>query len=535
MSVKPMEPTSYGSGEEVPLQTIGRLRQVPSVATLADPLGGGVSGLSTPSVDLSFLGYDSDDNDDLLGVRWRPPDTNGDVGLDYYVQWNNKGFKVFHKSNGALAAGPFIGTTFWTGFGGVCETDNGGDPIVLFDQFAERWLFSQFVSSSNPDGHQCIAISQGSDPLGPYYLYDYVFAGEFNDYPKFGVWTDAADQSSYFLSTNNFNLPGVNTFLGAHAVAFDRDAMLAGDPGAAMLDFGPLPCNGDCYYSILPAHLEGPELPPTGSCHFFVQAFDDEVWGNGLGDDGYQFWETCVDWHAPGNSTFTTGPLVPTAEFDAELCGLERCVPQSGTSALLDTLSQFTMNRFVVRYLSGTGPPPGLQGVVSHTVDLGSDRAGIRWARFALPSLAGASIADTGTYDVDDGANPLHRWIPAMGIDRVGNLALVYSRSGETSFPSVYFTSRETSDPAGTLRLEAACIDGTGSQTGSRRWGDYASVGVDPEDACTFWMTNEYVETTGATDWDTRVCTFRFASCTRLVFGDYLETGDTSVWTETQN
>ena len=298
-----------------------------------------------------------------------------------------------------------------------------------------------------------------------------------------------------------------------------------------MLEFGALPCDSECFFSLAPAHLEGPALPPSGTCHLFVQAFDDEVWGNG-GSDGYQFWETCVDWDTPANSTFTTGSRVPTAEFDAELCGLDPCVPQPGTSVKLETLSQFTMNRFVVRYLSGTGPPPGLRGVVSHTVDLGGNQAGVRWVQFDLSNSGGIAIENTGTLDLED---HLHRWMPAAGMDSVGDVALVYSRSGQSSYPSVYFTGRQADDPAGTLRDESSCIDGTGIQwTGDGRWGDYASVSVDPTDRCTFWMTNEYVETTGAVDWDTRICTFRFDRCGEFIFGDFLETGDTSVWTETQ-
>ena len=532
---------AVGASGEVEIHLPPGMRTTHRVQTDRDVLASEASQMSSPEVDKSFLAYDSDDNQDLLGVRWRPPDTNGDVGIDHYVQWNNKGFKVFRKSDGSLAAGPIAGNAIWNGFGGPCETENGGDPIVLFDHLANRWLFSQFTAASNPDGHQCIAITQGTDPLGPYFLYDYVFASQLNDYPKFGIWADApvrpsepwGGQSGYFLSTNKFILPlGWSVFVSASVLAFDRDAMLDGDPNAAALDFGDLPCDQECYFSLLPAHLEGFDLPPPGSCHLFIQAFDDEVWGTGQGQDGYQFWEACVDWDTPVNSTLTTGPLVAAPEFDAELCGSNPCVSQPSTSVKLDTLSHFTMNRFAVRFLNDTPLPPGLQGVLSHTVDLGGDRAGVRWARFRLPSLAGVSIEDTGTYGPGDG---LHRWMPAIGLDSIGNIGVVYSRSGVSSFPSVYFAGREVGDSSGTLRQESSCIDGTGVQTtGDGRWGDYASVSVDPIDECTFWMTNEYVESTGSFDWDTRVCTFQFAGCVDYLFGDFLESGDLSAWSEVQ-
>jgi hypothetical protein len=147
-----------------------------------------------------------------------------------------------------------------------------------------------------------------------------------------------------------------------------------------------------------------------------------------------------------------------------------------------------------------------------------------------LPDLGGLAIEDTGTLGPGDG---LHRWIPAAGLDRIGDTALVYSRSGSTVFPSVYFAAQQVGDPVATLRQESSCIDGTGVQTTrDGRWGDYASVSIDPVDQCTFWMTNEYVETTGDVDWDTRVCTFRFDRCAAFLFGDFLETGDLSAWAD---
>ena len=191
--------------------------------------------------------------------------------------------------------------------------------------------------------------------------------------------------------------------------------------------------------------------------------------------------------------------------FDAELCGYGACVPQPN-GLLLDSLSHFTMFRFSVRDVNGT-----LGGVVTHTVDLGGNLAGSQWADIDLsgpsPALAGGGVLNVG-----DG---LHRWMSSASRDARGNMALGYSRSGagEADFPSVYFTGRLATDPAGSLQAESECIAGTGSQEGGSRWGDYSTVSIDPVDDCTFWLTNEYVETTGSFQWDTQVCTFRFPGC----------------------
>ena len=121
--------------------------------------------------------------------RGIPPDTNGDVGPNNYVQWVNSSFAVYHK-DGTLLYGPAGGNTLWQGFGGPCESRNDGDPIALYDPLADRWLMSQPAWPDNgPPYYQCLAVSTSPDPTGSYYRYAFTF-NDFNDYPKFGVWPD---------------------------------------------------------------------------------------------------------------------------------------------------------------------------------------------------------------------------------------------------------------------------------------------------------------------------------------------------------
>lgn len=465
----------------------------------------GAAVLNTPAADLSFPGYDNDDNAAVAGGRIAPPDTNGDVGTDYYVQYVNLGWMVFSKTDGSVVAGPFRGNTFWEGFGGICESDNSGDPIVLYDRYADRWVFSQFTTSS-ADGHQCFAVSKDNKPFpdpgesaaDQYHRYDFVVSpsGQFNDYPKITLWPDG-----YYMTTNEFT----SGFVGVNLTVFNRSAMLAGAP-ANFVQWG---LGADDTFSSQTAHLEGLDLPPPGTCNTVIHASDAETWGSPF--DSYRSWQACVDFSNPGNSTLTENPRVATAAFDAELCGFSRnCVP-TPTGQSLDTLGQFTMYRFTTRYFPGEG----LKGVISHTVDVGGNRAGIRWAQLNL-GAGGPSIADQGTIDAGDG---MWRWMPAAGMDASGNIAVVYTKANAGKFPSVYFAGREAGDAPGTMQAEAVCHDGTGGQTGANRWGDYASVSSDPVDQCTFWMTNEYTETTGTFNWNTRVCSFKFPSCGEPTFG----------------
>lgn len=504
-------PTGVGTERQVPnILVPERLKQAPRKKTTGQSQGAASQSApsaivgNAPTANLSFGGYDSDDNANMFGFRIMPPDTNGDVGLENYVQFNNLGFKIYDKS-GNLLNGPDgdPGNLPWAGFGGTCETENNGDPIVLYDEQAGRWLFSQFEVAVN--GLQCVAISDGEDPAGPYtrYAFPISLAG-FNDYPKIGVWTSAdGSQSAYHITTNEFDA----AFLGVNLTALDRDAMLAGGT-AGFVQFTILPDdNVDRFaFSLQPGHLEGSALPPAGTCETYIQVFDTETWGN-IGDtDGYRTWSFCVDFDMPANSTLTENVLVPAGiDFDSNLCDFGPCVPQPN-GQLLDTLSQFTMYRFAVRDVNGA-----LSGVITHNVDVRTNQAGVQWAQFDM-SGAAPSLSDIGQLKLRD---RMHRWMASSSQDQNGNIAIGYSRSGAGSseFPSVYFTGRESTDPAGSLQDESVCIDGSGSQSGGSRWGDYSSVSIDPADDCTFWITNEYVETTGTFQWDTQVCTFSFPSC----------------------
>lgn len=456
---------------------------------------------TTPQPVLSFEGTSDQDNENVLGFRIVPPDTEGDVGRGYYVQMNNLVFEVFDK-NGNSVYGPAANNILWTGLGGPCETDNDGDPIVLYDQGADRWLFSQLAISSD-GGHQCFAISKTSDPTGGYYLYDYLVSeGGLNDYPKIGLWRDG-----YYFTANEF----VETFLGWFysspiVVAFERDKMLTGDLTALGIKFSVLGLF-DTFYSLQPSHWEGSTPPPTGSPNVLVMAFDDETWGQGTNPDGYRLWEFAANWSSPLSSTLTSLGQVNAPEFDSNLCNFNPCVPQHSPGEKLDSLSQFTMYRAAYRNFGGHQSI-----VVSHTVDAdGGDTAGVRWAE--LRKMGGNwSLHQTGTYAPADGN---HRWMGSVAMDGGGNIALGYSVSGSNGYPSIRYTSRTVQDPPGEMSGgEVECFAGTGAQrASSNRWGDYSAMSVDPADDCTFWYTQEYYQSTGSFDFKTRVCAFTLPGC----------------------
>lgn len=462
------------------------------------------SAAATPSPLLSFEGLSDDDNAAVVGFRVVPPDTNGAAGVTQYVQWINLVFAVYDKTTGAIVpgGGPFGGNVLWTGFGGPCEANNDGDPIVLYDHLADRWLFSQF---SINEGIQCVALSRSGDARGPYDRWAFVVSpGQNNDYPKFGIMPEA-----YYLSLRDFP-SGDGDF--ASAVAFDRAAMLAGSPGAQFIKFS-LPClSNNCPDAIQPPHLEGP-APPAGTLAIFSRAWDDDFDGPLTGSDGYRLWSFRPDFTNPSASSFTELPFVVGAAFDSRMCGYFQagCVVEPSPGERLDALDEFQMYRAQLRHFTTHDSL-----VINATVDAtGRNVAGVRWAELRNEGL-GWRLHQEGTYAPADG---LSRWMGSAAMDKNGNIALGYSVSSRDLMPSIRYTSRLAGDPLGTMPGgEVELAAGSDVQVNSyHRWGDYSSMSVDPVDGCTFWYTQEYQRADGGRrntfDFKTRIGTFKLPGC----------------------
>ncbi|NTU62156.1 MAG: carboxypeptidase regulatory-like domain-containing protein [Chloroflexi bacterium] len=441
-----------------------------------------------------------------FGAGW-PPDTVGDVGPNHYIQMVNVKMAVYDKS-GTPLFGPVDINSLWDGFGGPCETTNDGDPIVLFDQLANRWFMSQFalpnIGTDAGPFYQCIAISQSGDPTGAYHRYAFLWSNtKLNDYPKFGVWPDG-----YYMSINQFTAPSFS-FSGAGVAVFDRARMLSG-LSASMISFDLFSVNQN-FGGQLPSDWDGPTPPAPGTPNYFFEV-DDSTISPGLGpNDALRIWKFHVDWTTPANSTFgvsgTPNYTLTVSPYNVLCSSTRSCIPQPSTTARLDAIGDRLMHRAQYRIVNGQE-----RVVLNHTVDAGSARAGVRWYEIRDPGTAPA-IYQQSTYAPADTA---HRWMASIAMDHVGNIALGYSVSSGTVFPGVRYTGRLTSDPLGVMAQgEASMIEGTGSQTDSAaRWGDYSSMNVDPVDDCTFWYTQEYYATVSARDWHTRIGSFRFPNCT---------------------
>ncbi len=480
--------------------------------------------LPTPS--LTFEGIDASNE----GNSVAPPDTNGDVGPNHYVQTVNNRVGIWDKAGNMLV--PFFTqSSLFASLGGLAATVDRGDPIVLYDRIADRWLISQFAftSSTVPPYHEAIAISKNGDPTGAYYLYDFVLPGnEFPDYPHFGVWPDGYYMNSHqFLNAGGFDGDGV--------FAFDRKKMLIGDPTAGLIYFNlNLATHPEGIFGMLPSDQDGLLPPPAGAPNVFTYFTDTE-----FGDpaDGLRLFNFHADFAVPASSTFlersesTYATPLALAAFDARDPGgrgdIEQPPPAGNNSTdRLDTVGSRLMFRLQYQNRGGTESLVGnftvnVSGVTPNSA--ANFQAGIRYFELRKTSPAGSyTVNEQATFapGSGNGATGDNRWMGSAAMDNQGNLAVGYTLSGVTAghFPSLNFAARAFNDPPGGLfQGEGVLFAGTSSQRGTaNRWGDYSALTLDPADDCSMWFTSEFYSrnTAGGFDWQTRIAKFKFATCT---------------------
>ena len=417
-----------------------------------------------------------------------PPDTDGDVGPDHYFQMINLSFQIFDKEGNSVY-GPADNRTLWSGFIGPWTGTNDGDPIVLYDEQADRWVASQFaIHTQDGTFWELVAVSVTGDPTGEYYRYAFQFPA-FNDYPKMGVWPDG-----YYFSFNMFG----SDYRRAAVCSLERDAMLVGDTNARMILFD-MP-EGSEPWSLLPADFDGPP-PPAGVPNYFAYAMDDAFGGG----DYLSIWALTSDWENPENSTFEEVTRLNTEPFNSFFCNgqLGTCLPQPDGGPLLEVLSDRLMYRLQYRNFGDYEVM-----VTNHTVNVdGNGHAGVRWYELRR-SIEGSGwyIYQQGTYAPDE----YHRWMGSIAMDGRGYIALGYSIVNQNKYASIRYTGRTPDDPPGQMTFyEEEIMAGTGVQTGSvARWGDYSMMSVDPADDSTFWFTTEYLRVTGTVSWRTRIAGF---------------------------
>ncbi|MBI1761534.1 MAG: hypothetical protein HYR56_08885 [Acidobacteria bacterium] len=489
---------------ELPIRTLASAPGSPDAA-LQSTISPGQNAVTNPIQ--NFDGPDMDIGSVLFGGRFAPPDTNADVGPNHVVVTTNGGVTIYNKT-GVVLVPQFRMSQLTPGIAASLGDD--GDPVVLYDPLADRWILTQFgLTVTNNSTHEIIAISQTGDPTGAYFAYDFLLApGRAGDYPHLGVWPDA-----YYMSTNDFNT-AFTAFLGAGLYAFERNKMLAGAP-ALLIGFSTGTADG----GMLPTDIDGVVPPPVGAPNLFVE-FDATEFG--AATDLIRVFEFRPNFANPGASTVTVRPDIPTLAFDANQPASRAVIEQPAPSAAadnLDAIADRLMHRLAYRTLPG-----GTQSyVLNFTVNVdgagttaATYQAGVRWMELRRDGAGVVTINQQATYapGAIDGATGRNLWMASVAQDGEGNIGLAASASSTTLIPTAIYTGRLAGDAASTLtqgEVDAMAAVTRGVQTGTgNRWGDYSSLSVDPADECTFWGAFEYVDApTASFDWNTRVFSFK--------------------------
>lgn len=434
-----------------------------------------------------------------------PPDTNGDVGPTYYIQTINTAVGIYDKSSGVrVAAFTFNALMSQGSFGNLCDTSNFGDPVVLYDTFADRWVITDFAfqvlgngdTASPPGSFQCIAVSQSGDPVsGGWYFYSVNITDGLQDYPKLGIWPDGI-----YMSANVFDFASPFDFQNVRVWAFEKAAMYAGIPANAVAFDAPSTSGGCTVFGLLPSNARAQTgAPPAGRENLFVST--------ACLTNRVRVWKLHADWATPGNSTFT-GPT-NSATSTGWSQGPDTVPVKDGND--LDTLGLRPMAQNQYAKIGG------VESIwMSHTI-AGSNagQAAVRWYQVPVTGGTIGAALQASTYNPDSD----NRFMPSLAVDRLGDMAIGYSVASSTLYPAIRYAGRLAGDPADSITLtETSLIDGTGTQTGNcggapcERWGDYSAMTLDPN-GCTFWYTNEYFTSLGLNH-HTRIGSFRYPGCT---------------------
>ncbi len=390
-----------------------------------------------------------------------PPDPTGAAGPDRYMQAVNTAFRVYFKTGTADGSASSL-STLWAG------SSNDGDPIVMYDRHADRWFISQF--NAGTPNKMLIAVSETGDPGGAYNSWSYNFS-QFPDYPKFSIWWDG-----YYMTSNS----------NKTAVVFERSVMLAGGAAPRMVALSAPSIINAGFTSVLPADADG-DLPPDGTpCYFFNM--EDNTWG--APSDRIKIYEMNTNWVTTSSTNVVTSQTLNTTAFDPLLGSGFDNIPQPGTTQKLDAgLGYFYFRAQHTRWADHNSV------LLCHGVDVGSNHCAVRWYEIRDANDGNWSIYQQGTWNPD----AADRYQASIGMDNQGNIGMAYNCSDEvaTIYPGLRYTGRLASDPLGQMTFaEQTVINGTASQTGINRFGDYSHLSLDP-DGSTFWCTGEYIGSGG--------------------------------------
>ena len=405
-----------------------------------------------------------------------PSDPTGAVGPNHYIAAWNSAFRIFDKQGNPLIDEASFATLF--------EGNTAGDPIVLYDAAADRYLITQFEDSDEGTAFENglnIAISKGPDPVNSgWYVYTAGFeTGALPDYPKYSIWRDG-----YYVTSNiETDADRDTSATGNNIFVLQRDKMLVGQD-AGIMGF-PLPgLQTNNFYSPQFFNVGAKQLPSSGGATLvFLQ---DDAWA-GVDEDHLNLWTVNVDWDNPENSNVSAPAKLKTADFKSVFDGgsFENLSQPSGPD--IDALQATIMNQ--AQFRSFAGYNSAVFNFVVNIAAAGEELAGIRWYELRQ-SGAGQpwSIFQEGTYNSPDGQNA---FAASMSIDKNGSIGMGFTTVSTQKNIAIQYTGRYRNDDLGTMSVPKTLISQSTGRDPSSRYADYTHLTLDPEDEETFWFISE--------------------------------------------
>ena len=392
-----------------------------------------------------------------------PGDPTGEIGRDYYFASWNSAFRFFNLDGSPASPATSLNSLF--------GPNQSGDPIVLYDSQADRYVISSMGSSSLN-----FAVSVSNDPINDgWHVYNaasnqFPTSGQFPDYPKYSIWSDG-----YYCTTNT---SGDNLFV------LERDKILVGDPTASLQAFETPSMSTSGFSSAQIFDIVDDNHPSAGNATLVY--LQDDSWA-GVNYDHLKIWSVNIDWDNPSNSSISNPVELPTTPFNSVFDGGSFNNLEQPSGPDIDAMQAMIMNQ--AQYRKFDNYNSAIFNFVVNTVAVGK-LAGVRWYELRQSDDGQPwTIHQEGTYLAPDGR---HAFGASMSMDIQGNIGMGYSSVSSSESVSLRYTGRYANDPLGEMTLEEGLVVQSTGNSNNTRYADYAHLSVDPSNEKQFWYVSEY-------------------------------------------
>ena len=392
-----------------------------------------------------------------------PGDPTGEIGRDYYFASWNSAFRFFNLDGSPASPATSLNSLF--------GPNQSGDPIVLYDSQADRYVISSMGSSSLN-----FAVSVSNDPINDgWHVYNaasnqFPTSGQFPDYPKYSIWSDG-----YYCTTNT---SGDNLFV------LERDKILVGDPTASLQAFDTPSMSTSGFSSAQIFDIVDNNHPSAGNATLVY--LQDDSWA-GVNYDHLKIWSVNIDWDNPSNSSISNPVELPTTPFNSVFDGGSFNNLEQPSGPDIDAMQAMIMNQ--AQYRKFDNYNSAIFNFVVNTVAVGK-LAGVRWYELRQSDDGQPwTIHQEGTYLAPDGR---HAFGASMSMDIQGNIGMGYSSVSSSESVSLRYTGRYANDPLGEMTLEEGLVVQSTGNSNNTRYADYAHLSVDPSNEKQFWYVSEY-------------------------------------------